>query len=109
MPPTVTDQFAAVHPQMLRGDGETARKKLVGRRVARAFELMGLTKQDAAFRMGYSDAGTVSRWCSGLERPHFDKLNVLDGFEDAYVLATAERHPRMEIVTHVRLRRMGAS
>lgn len=113
---SVAEKLSGVHPKMLRvGTGSVAkpdRKKLadlrpvVGRRVERTFELMGITKQDAAFRMGYSDAGTVSRWCSGTERPHLDKLFQLDGFEQAWLLASAEHNaPTMEVETIVKLRR----
>lgn len=107
----VVDRLADVHPQMLRVESETDCKKLaelrvvVGRLVERAFELMGITKQDAAYRMGYTDAGTVSRWCSGTERPLFDKLIAIDGFEEAWVLALAARCSRIDVETVVRIRR----
>lgn len=110
-PASVADRLAEAHPQMLRVGIEGERKKLadlrpvIGRLVARAFELLGITKQDAAYRMGYHDAGTVSRWCSAAERPLFDKLFTLDGFEDAWMLALAERNPRMEVETVVKIRR----
>lgn len=106
MAPTVTDRLAGVHPQMLKAQGEGLRRKLVvGRRVERTFELLGITKQDAAFRMGYSDSGVVSRWCSAMERPLFDKLETIDGFEDAYTIALAEQNPRMEVTTQILVRR----
>jgi len=113
MDPTVPDRLAAVHPQMLRATIEGDRKKLadlrqaIGQLVARTFELMGITKQDAAYRLQYRDAGTISRWCSGTERPLFDKLFSLDGFDVAYVLAIAERNARIEVQTVVTIRRTG--
>lgn len=110
---TLADRLADVHPQMLRADHEGDRKNLaedlrpvIGRLVERAIKLLDLTKQDAAFQMGYADQGTVSRWCSGVERPCFDKLFVIDGFEDAWVLAIAERNPSMEVETTVTIRRL---
>lgn len=107
----ISDRLADVQPQMLRADAETSRKKLadlrpvVGQLVARAFELMGLSKQEIAYRLQYQDQGTISRWCSGTERPLFDKLFSLDGFDVAYVLAIAERNSRIAVETIVTIRR----
>lgn len=109
---TITDRLAGLHPQMLRAESEGHRKKLadlrpvIGLLVARAFQLMGITKQDAAYRMAYDDPGTVSRWCSGKERPLFDKLFTIDGFEIAYVLAIAERNASIEVTTAITIRRI---
>jgi hypothetical protein len=104
MPPTMRAKLDAVHPQMLRADSDGHRKK-VAERVERALQLVGLSKQDAAYQMGYSDAGTISRWCSGAERPLFDKLFAIEGFEDAYLVALAERNPRMAVETVITVRR----
>jgi transcriptional regulator with XRE-family HTH domain len=103
---TLADRLNAVHPKMLRADGESDRKKLVGRRVERALSLARLTQQEAAYAMGYADQGVVSRWCSGLERPHFDKLYALDGFTIAWVLALAEGTPEIDVETTIRIRRV---
>ena len=111
MSPTIPDRLAGVHPKMLRAEHEGHRKDLadlrlvIGLLVARTFELMGITKQDAAYRMQYRDAGTISRWCSGTERPLFDKLFAIEGFEVAYVLAIAERNRSIEVATIVTIRR----
>jgi hypothetical protein len=108
----VKDRLAGVHPQMVRAQSETERKKVadlrlvVGRLVERALELAGLSKQETAFAIGYSDAGTISRWCSGIERPLFDKLFTVPGFQEAYVLALAEGNPRMDVETIVTIRRV---
>lgn len=109
----VADRLADVHPQMLRAElraeAKGDRKKLadlrpvVGLLVARAFQLMGITKQDAAWRMHYDDPGTVSRWCSGRERPLFDKLFTIEGFRAAYIQAIAEGDPqRFDVVITIR-------
>ena len=115
MSQSIADRLAGVHPQMLaaqlRPAAKADRKELadlrpvIGQLVNRALELCGITKQDAAFRMGYSDAGTDSRWCSGVERPAFDKLFTIDGFKIAYVLALAEQDGRIEVETVVKIRR----
>lgn len=112
---TLAKSIAAAHPQMLRADLRTEakpdRKKLadlrpeIGKLVARALELAGVSKQDAAHRMDYSDAGTVSRWCSGTERPAFDKLFQIQGFEIAYVCAIAERNQAIEVTTVITIPR----
>lgn len=102
--PTVDPRLTDVHAKMLRVRGESDRKK-VAERLERALELAGISKQDAAFRMGYTDAATISRWCSATERPHFDKLFTLDGFEDAWLISLAERNPHAQVVTQIVLRR----
>lgn len=112
MPRTVTERLASVHPQMLRVESESTSKKLadakraIGHSVARALEIAGITKQQAAYDMGYQDAGTVSRWCSGLERPHFDKLFTLPRVEDAWILARAECNPHIVVETVVKIPRV---
>lgn len=102
MDPKVANTSAAFHPQMLRAglrsEAKADRKELadlrptIGGLVARSFQLMGISKQEAAYAMHYEDPGTISRWCSGTERPAFDKLFTLDGFEVAWMLAIAERN-----------------
>jgi len=104
MADSLPNRLDSVHPQMLRVDGEPDRKKLVGRDVERSFEILGISKQDAAYRMGYSDPGTMSRWCAGTERPHFDKLEQIDGFDEAYMKAKAERNPRVTMRTVIEIK-----
>lgn len=115
MPRSVTDHLEDVHPQMLRAElrreAKLDRKDLADRRIVvgqvitRALALLGITKQEAAYRMKYRDQGPVSRWCTGVERPLLDKLLEIDGFEEAYVEAWAERNPRIEVETIVRIPR----
>lgn len=106
MNPSMADKLSNVHPQMLKADSEGLRKKLaVGRAVERALELLGMTKQEAAFAMGYTDAGTVSRWCSASERPLFDKLFGIERFEECYIVALAEKNARMQVEMIVTIRR----
>ncbi len=101
---TVARALVGVHPKMLRADSEATSKKLaVGQSVERALAIAGIAKQEAAGRMGYADQGTVSRWCSGLERPHFDKLFDLDGFEEAWIKARAERNHRLTVRTVIEI------
>lgn len=107
---TLANRLDGVHPQMLRAEGEGDRKKVaehrerVGRLVERALILTGLTKQQAAYEMGYSDSGVVSRWCSGAERPLLDRLFLVSGFEDSWLIAQAEGNPRAEVERTIKLR-----
>jgi hypothetical protein len=96
---------------MLRAEAKADRQELadlrpvIGRLVERAITLMGISKQQAAFAMHYADAGAVSRWCSGTERPLFDKLFALQGFVPAYLTAIAEDDPSIDITTTIKIRR----
>ncbi len=106
-----SERLAGVHPQMIAASLRPDRKILadlrpvIGQLVDRALALAGISKQEAAYAMDYRDAGTISRWCSGSERPCFDKLFSLDGFEAAYILAMAERNPNIEATTVITIRR----
>ena len=68
-------RYALLHDRLVVG--MKAKREEIGRDVERTFGVIGMTKQEAAYAMGYSDAGTVSRWCAGTERPQFDKLFAL--------------------------------
>lgn len=111
MSSTLRDRLANVHPQMLRASSDRdpqklaeARRAAIGDDVERALALLGLTKQEAAHALGYRDAGVISRWCSGIERPQFDKLFALEGFEDAWLVVLAKRNPRMAVRTVIEIR-----
>jgi len=116
MASTLRRQLDAVQPQMIKADiepdrkhlaalSETDRKRLVARTVERALEIAGVSKHDASYQMGYTDQGTVSRWCAAVERPLFDKLFIVEGFVEAFVVAIAEQHPGISAETVVRIRR----
>lgn len=88
-----------VHPQMLKVASETDRKRLVGLDVEQALILLGISKQEVAGRLGYSEQSVISRWCTGLERPHFDKLFQLPGFDEAWITVRARRNPKVTVST----------
>jgi hypothetical protein len=97
MPRQSAEALANVHPQMLRMRGEADRKKFadcskeaVGRALERAIAMSGLSKQEAAFAMGYSDPGTVSRWCAGTERLHVDKVMAVADLRQPFALQLAK-------------------
>lgn len=110
----VDPRLAGVQPKMLAAAIEPDRKPLadvewrrhIGRTIERALEIAGLTKQRVSADMGYQDQGSLSRWISAVERPHFDKLFAVDRFYDAWVIACAEANPRLEVETLVRVRRV---
>lgn len=114
--PKVAQPFADAPRKMLRAElrseAKTDRKELadlrpvIGSLVDRALVLAGISKQEAAYRMHYANQGTVSRWCSGLERPAFDKLFTLAGFKTAYVLAIAEGDSQIEVTTAITIKRV---
>jgi hypothetical protein len=115
---SMRDRLDAVHPKMLAAElrsGEGDRKPLaetewrhrIGGLIERALELAHLTKQDVSFAMGYpaGDQSAISRWIAAVERPQFDKLFAVDRFYDAWVIASAEANPRVEVVTQIQIRR----
>lgn len=84
---------------MLTMRGESLRKpladldeaRIVGRFVERALVFADITKQDAAFRLGYSDQSAVSRWVAGVETPQLAKLWTLGRrFRTGFLLAVAD-------------------
>lgn len=92
--------------------GESVRKPLaedaltIGRVIERALALAGISKQDAAFRMGYgSNQAPLSRWIAGVETPQFAKLFAVPELRAPIVLAFAEVVDAIDITTNVTIRR----
>lgn len=77
----------------------------LGRAIERALVLANLTKQDAAWRMGYQDASALSRWISGVETPQFARLFGLPELRSALVIALAELAEDVEVTTTIQIRR----
>jgi len=118
MASTLRDRLDDLHPKMLaaslRDDTKADRKPLaerewrrqIGQTIERALALAELTKQEISHAMGYSDQSAISRWIAGTERPLLDKLFAVDRFYDAWVIACAEKNPRLEVITEIRVRRI---
>lgn len=111
MSKTVAERLSGVHPQMLRvageGDPQSVGKREIGRVVEIALDRACLTKQEAAYAMGYSDAGVMGRWIAGTETPQFAKLWMLgDRFRKELVIALAEKVSDVEVQTTVIVRRI---
>lgn len=108
---SVADQLNDVHPRMLRakgeGDPQELGKQQIGRAIESALDRARLTKQAAAYAMGYSDSGVMGRWISGTETPQFARLWTLgERFRQELVAALAEAAGGAEIETTIKFRRM---
>jgi hypothetical protein len=95
MSSTLQNALDAVHPQMLRVQGEVVPQELgkreIGAAIEKALDRASLTKKEAAFEMGYADSGVIGRWITGTETPQFWKLWGLgDRFRQELVIALAE-------------------
>lgn len=109
MPKTLPDPLR----KMLTMRGESLRKpvadpqvaRVLGQAIERALERAGLTKQDAAFRMGYEDQSALSRWISGVESPQVARLWTLgELFQRSLVLELAATcHVGVKIRTTIEL------
>ncbi len=86
--PTNGDEFLKAHGQALDWALDRAR----------------IEQKAAAFRMGYTDPGVVSRWISGKERMQLDKLRLLgDDFFGELLVALAQTCSGVEVRTQVTL------
>ncbi len=93
--PKSASALADVHPQMLRAQSEAdpqlLGKREIGRAIEMALDRTCLTKQEAAYAMGYTDSGVIGRWITGTETPQFAKLWTLGSrFQKELVIALAE-------------------
>jgi hypothetical protein len=77
----------------------------IGQAFEWALDRSRITKQDAAFRMGYTDSGVIGRWISGKENLQIAKVWLIgEGFFQEFVIALAEV-AKCEIETTVKIRR----
>jgi hypothetical protein len=112
MPTDRNARLDAIPRKVLAVRGETLRKPLaddamaIGRVIERALVLAGLSKQDAAFKMGYgTNQAPLSRWIAGIETPQFAKLFALVELRAPLVMAFAESVQDIDVVTQVTIRR----
>jgi hypothetical protein len=61
----------------------------VAKAIQRTFSLAGLTQKESAALLCL-DQGQVSRWTSGVERPHFDAIFVVEVLRRPMLVALAE-------------------
>jgi len=111
-----SERLAGVHPQMLRAPGEghpqqmgMDHRRQIGQCFEWALDRARITNQDAAYRMGYADAGVIGRWTSGLERIQLDKLraHLGEAFWQEFVIALAQDCAGVEVTTQIALRKVG--
>ena len=93
---SVAEKLDAVHPQMLRCEGETnpqqvgeLLKRVIGRVIEQAILRSGLMKQEVAFAMGYSDSGVIGRWINGTETPQFARLWAVEALRQPLAIELA--------------------
>jgi hypothetical protein len=98
MAPSVNAQAMDRPRKMLAArldSGETACKKIAAeenaRVVARSIEHSGFTKQEVAFRLGFSDQSQISRWIQGQDNASaIGRLWSLVEMRESVLLAMAE-------------------
>lgn len=102
-----------VKPQMLRAgfasdpqlSGEQHRRD-IGQAFEWALDRARLTKQEAAYAMGYTDSGVIGRWVNGTERVQLDKVRLLgDAAFQEFVIALAQTCGGVEVKTQITLSR----
>lgn len=76
----------------------------VGRAVARAIQLAGLSQKEAAALVG-RDQAQLQRWTTGAERPQLDALFAVDVLREPLVIALAALSEDIEITTQIAIRR----
>lgn len=77
----------------------------VGRALARAFALAGVSQKEGAALLK-RDQAQVARWVSGVERVQTDAVMAVEVLRRPLILALAELVGEgIEIVTEIRLRR----
>lgn len=109
------EKLDGIHPQMLRARSEAAPqlsgdavKRELGQALEWALDRARITKQDAAFRMGYTDSGVIGRWISGVENMQLAKLRLIgDGFFQEFVIALAQTCAGVEVKTQITLQKAG--
>lgn len=107
-----SDRLLDVHPQMLRASsaldpqrlGELNRRE-VGQAFEWALDEAHVTKQDAAFRMGYTDSGVIGRWISGIENIQLPKVKLLADVYPLFLLALLQPLPGVQTQTQVTFNR----
>ena len=98
MAPSVDAKLDGLHPRMLRAPSPADPQELGAqhrRELGQAFEWAldkaRITKQEAAFAMGYTDSGVIGRWISGKENIQLGRVRLLgDDFLYEFVIAWAQ-------------------
>jgi hypothetical protein len=79
-------------------------KPLIGRAIERCILLSGMTKQEAAYEMGYTDASALSRWIAGVEQPQLHRLFSVRALQPFLIVALGQMCKDVVITTNVSVR-----
>lgn len=100
MSPSVSQRLDGLPRKQIAMGSESLLKKIesnddarrqVGRLIARAIEVAGISNKDASLRMGLSADGVqVSRWCAGTEPPSLLRLTSVPALCCGLAVALAE-------------------
>lgn len=92
--PKIEDFVVWPHPQSQAKaalDPHREGKRVMGEALMKALLRSGITKQEAAYTLGYSDPGVLSRWTLGTEAMQVGKLIALGPeFRRQWLIAQAE-------------------
>lgn len=81
-------------------------RPLIGAAIQRALSLVGWSIKEAAGHIGIEDPSQLSRWISGKERPHLDRLFGVEALRWPLVRALAEVSGTADIDEGIRKRRI---
>jgi hypothetical protein len=105
----------SLHPQMLRAGSPADPQKLgeahsaqIGQAFEWALDRARITKQEAAFRMGYTDSGVIGRWISGKENLQIARTRLIgEEFFTEFLVALAQTCAGVAVRTVIELKRVG--
>lgn len=78
-------------------------RPLIGRALARAIQIAGLSQKEAAALIG-RDQAQVARWIAGSERPQLDAIFAVSQLREPLVIALANL-TACEVAVEIRIRR----
>lgn len=114
MPASLPDRFHATPRKVHALRSETGSQAACderlrwGRAIERALAMSNITKQEAAFAMGYGEnQAPISRWCSGDENPQMARLTAAlgKGFERNLIVAYASDAEGVTVETTIKFQR----
>lgn len=116
MAPSLAERLDGIPRKSVAMKGEALHKKfvdpetraLVGKVIDRAIHHSGLSKKDAAIRMGYEDdQSPISRWVSGIEPPSLARFVAVPALCCGLSVALAELADGAEVRTVISLPKAG--
>lgn len=108
IPDMTRPRMAKAHVQNLDIAASGEWMVAVGRAIERAVAGVGWSKKEAAARVQVDDA-EFGKWLSGARRPQLDRLFAVPELRPALIVALAALEATVEIVTEIRLKKVGAA